>query len=259
MRTMIALLLFAAGSEYKAEVEQWRARQEASLKSDTGWLTVAGLEWLKPGKNELAPFGVFELRDGKVYLQRTSDGAPVEMLPDTSGRPTVVTEGSQSVQVIGRGVRLGLRVKDKQSKLRKEFTGRKWFPVNEAYRIQAKWVPYDPPKTIVIPNVLGDKSEVKTPGAAVFTLEGKEYRLEPDGSGKTLFFIFRDQTAGHETYGAGRFLDADAPKDGHVILDFNKAVNPPCAFTPYATCPLPPQQNKLAVRIPAGELRYGDH
>lgn len=262
---LFLLLLFAAPAEYRQTIEQWRAKQEAALKSDSGWLTVAGLTWLKEGRNEIelppgAPrFGVFELRGGKVTFSPAEGGAPVEMKPDTSGSPTLITRGAVSVHLIQRGQRTGIRLKDTNSKMRREFTGRRWYPVKEPYRIEAQWVPYSPPKTITIPNILGDKTEEKAPGYASFAFDGKEYRLEPTGEGGSLFFVFRDLTSAKETYGAGRFLTTEAPRDGKVILDFNRAVNPPCAFTPYATCPLPPQQNRLQVRIEAGELRYGDH
>jgi uncharacterized protein (DUF1684 family) len=192
LRILMALTMAAASAEYKESIEQWRAQQEATLRSDKGWLTVAGLDWLKEGKNECAPFGVFEMRNGKVVLHPAGGGADVEMRPDTSGSPTVITQGDLSVTVIQRGSRMGLRLRDKNSKFRKEFTGRRWFPVNEAYRFEAKWVPYDPPKSIMMPNVLGDKTEEKAPGYAEFVLDGKEFRLEPTDEDGRLFFVFRD-------------------------------------------------------------------
>ncbi len=258
-------VLFAMNPDYRQSIEQWRARQEASLKSDTGWLTVAGLSWLKEGRNEIemppgAPKpGVFEMKGGKVTFLPAEGGAPVAMQPDSSGSPTIITRGPVSFFVIQRGKRTGIRVKDKNNKLRREFTGKKWFPIREAYRFEAKWVAYNPPKTISILNVVGESNEDKVPGYASFTIAGKEYRLEPIVDDKQLFFIFKDLTSARETYGAGRFLYADPPKGGKVLLDFNKAYNPPCAFTPYATCPLPPPQNRIDVRIEAGELRYGNH
>ena len=163
--------------------------------------------------------------------------------------------GRLSLHVIERGGRLGIRLKDRESPLRKAFTGLSWFPIDERYRVVARFVPYDPPKALKVPNVLGNVTPMPSPGRAEFTIDGKAVQLdgvleEPDAT--ELFFIFRDQTSGHETYGAGRFLYADLPKDGKLVLDFNKAYNPPCAFTPYATCPLPPPQNRLPVRIEAG-------
>jgi uncharacterized protein (DUF1684 family) len=153
-------------------------------------------------------------------------------------------------------------MKDKESPLLKEFTGLRWFPVREEQRIEARFVPYTPPKKVPVPNVLGQVESLSSPGYAVVTVGGREVRLDPvlEEPGATeLFFIFRDETAKKETYPAGRFLYAAMPKDGKVVLDFNKAYSPPCAFTPYATCPLPPRQNRLPVRIEAGEMRSGHH
>lgn len=249
----------STADDYRKTIEEWRARQEANLKSDTGWLTVVGLTWLKEGRNELEFPGWFERRGVLVLYHAPEGGAPQEMKPDSEGAPTVIKRGSKSAHVIRRGERLGIRLRDTESALRRNFTGRKWYPVKPEYRIEARWIPYQPPKTLIVPNIIGDKTEEKCPGAAEFTLHGKIYRLEPTQSGDSYFFVFRDLTAGKETYGAGRFLYAGLAQNGKVILDFNRAVNPPCAFTPYATCPLPPAQNRLQVRIEAGELKYGDH
>jgi len=190
----------------------------------------------------------------------TVNGAPVttiEMHPDKDGPPTVIAFGDFSMHVIQRGERFGIRLRDTNSKFRREFRGLEWFPISETYRVRARFVTHPAPRTIAVPNVLGDVERRPSPGYALFTLDGKEYRLEPVTEENRLFFIFKDLTSGKETYPAGRFLYADMPKDGNVEVDFNKAYNPPCAFTPYATCPLPPKQNRLAVRIPAGEKRYG--
>lgn len=148
-------------------------------------------------------------------------------------------------------------MRDIDSKLRKDFTSRHWFPVKGDYRVTAKFIAYDPPKMIVVPNVLGETSQMPSPGYVEFTLDGHELRLDPVVEDESLFFIFHDETSGHGTYPPGRFLHADFAKDGKVTLDFNKAYNPPCAFTPYATCPLPPKQNRLALRIEAGEQFSG--
>ena len=159
--------------------------------------------------------------------------------------------------MIQRGSRTGIRLKDASSAARRNFAGLHYFPIREAFRIKAKYTPYDQPRKIRIVNVLGDASEDLSPGYVEFDLAGKHCRLEPLLEGNLLFFIFKDKTSGRETYPAGRFLYANLPKAGRVILDFNKAINPPCAFTPFATCPLPPRQNRLGVSIEAGELRYG--
>jgi hypothetical protein len=149
-------------------------------------------------------------------------------------------------------------LKDPQSEFVKEFRGIDYYPPKEDYRVIAKFV--DDPKKIPITNILGQTEPEDSPGYVTFELHGKEYRLRPvldDPGSPDLFFIFKDLTSQKETYGAGRMLDTDPPKDGKVVLDFNKAYNPPCAFTPYATCPLPPPENRLALRIEAGEKRYG--
>jgi uncharacterized protein (DUF1684 family) len=255
---LLALLLsFAA--DYKIEIEKWRAAQETLLRADNGWLTLAGLEWLHEGENRITPpngapdFGIFEMKGGRVTL-RPPEGLPVELKSDAAGRPTVVERGGFSFSIIERGKRIGVRIRDKNHPALREFQGMKWFPIAESHRIVARWEAYDQPKIIAIVNVLGDVSQEKSTGRAHFRINGAEYTLEPIDSGSQLFFIFRDETSGKETYGGGRFLYADRPKDGNVILDFNKAINPPCAFTQFATCPLPPAQNRLKVRIEAGEL-----
>ncbi|MEK6302654.1 MAG: DUF1684 domain-containing protein [Acidobacteriota bacterium] len=273
----------ASGKDsYRDEVAKFRAEREAELKAENGWLSVAGLFWLKEGENRFgadpsneivlpegsAPpqAGVFEFHEGKTTL-RVEGGAPVtfngkpattlEMKTDEKLLPDVVRLGSLSMIVIKRGERYGIRVKDLNSKRRREFKGMRWFPVKEAYRITARFVAYDKPKDIHIANVLGDVSKMPSPGYAVFTFGGKEYRLEPILEGKDkLFFIFADRTNNKTTYGAGRFLYTALPQDGKVTLDFNRAENPPCAFTQFATCPLPPRQNRLKVAIEAGELNY---
>jgi uncharacterized protein (DUF1684 family) len=240
------------------------------------------LFWLEEGENRFgadpsneivlpersAPLraGVFELHDGKTTLRIESgasvtlSGKPVttlEIKTDEKQDPDVVRLGSLSLTVIKRGTRFGVRVREVSGKAQLEFKGLRWFPVKEAYRIAAKFVAYAQPRDIEIANVLGDVNKIPSPGYAVFKLDGKEYRLDPilEGEDK-LFFIFGDLTNNKTTYGAGRFLYASLPKDGIVTLDFNRAINPPCAFTKFATCPLPPRQNRLKVVIAAGELNY---
>jgi len=145
---------------------------------------------------------------------------------------------------------------------RKAFRGLSWFEVDEAYRVTARFVPYGAMKPLSVPNVLGYTEKMLSPGYAVAHLGGKEIRLEgvlEDPRATQLFFIFRDLTTGKETYPAGRFLYSDLPREGRVVIDFNRAYNPPCAFTPFATCPLPPKENWLPVRVEAGEKDYGHH
>jgi uncharacterized protein (DUF1684 family) len=276
-------MAMADDSGYQGTIERWRNEREAKLKADDGWLTVAGLFWLKDGANSAgsaasnairlprgpAHVGDFDFHDGKT-LFRADASVPVEvdgkpgksaaLRADTDpGGPGKVAVGGFTMFAIHRGDRYAIRLKDKDSQMRREFTGLHWFPVREDYRIVARFVPYDRAHTIAVPNVLGETEKEPCPGYAVFSLRGHEYRLDPVLEDNRLFFIFRDQTSGKETYGSGRFLYAEMPKEGKVALDFNKAENPPCAFTRYATCPLPPAQNRLPARIEAGELGYGHH
>ena len=285
MPTMSPMAIKAApqaGETYQDQIKAWRQRRVAALKADDGWLTVAGLFWLKEGNNSVgtdaandivlparsAPgrVGVFKFANGATTFEAAPDvsvaigGKPTTraaMVPDAAGPPTVLAINDLTMFVIKRGDRYGIRLRDKSSEMRKHFTELRYFPVREEYRVRAKWVPYDPPKSIAVPNILGQTEMTPCPGRAEFTLQGQKLSLEPVSEGDVLFFIFKDQTSGKETYPPGRFLYADLPKDGEVVLDFNKAVNPPCAFTPFATCPLPPEQNRLLVRVEAGELRYG--
>lgn len=266
---------------YVEQIAQWRKDREEKLKTEGGWLSVAGLFWFKEGANTLgasptsdialptgaAPgrVGVVTLQDGHVTLQAVegvevkANGQPItsqELKSDAAGEPDKVTVGTLTLTVIKRGKRLGFRLFDNNCKGRREFSGLHWYPADPAYRVEAQFVPYDPPKTIPITNVLGDIENTSCPGSLVFTLNGKQLRLDAQEEGNGLFLNFRDLTSGKTTYPAGRFLAAEKPKNGRVILDFNQAYNPPCAFTHFATCPLPPVQNRLAVRIPAGEKTY---
>ena len=184
-----------------------------------------------------AKAGVFELHDGKVTVKM--DGATRELWPDSLD---VAKVGRLSLFVIKRSDKYGIRLKDPESEYRREFKGIEYYPAKEEYKVTAKWVAA--PQKIPILNILGQTESVDSPGYAVFRLHGQEYRLRPyleTADAKELFYVFRDQTSAKETYGAGRFLYSAMPEDGHVVLDFNKAYNPPCAFTPYATCPLPPR------------------
>jgi uncharacterized protein len=261
-----AVAIFAA-SNYSADIAAWHADREAKLKAEDGWLSLAGLFWLHEGANPFgkdanseialpdgpAHAGVFHLEHGKVSV--TIDGSTREVKPDSDD---IVKIGRLRLLVIKRSDKYGIRVKDPESEARRGFKSIESFPADESYRIAAKWVAE--PRKIPILNVIGQTEASECPGYAVFTLRGHEFTLHPileEPGAKELFYIFKDETSGKETYPAGRFFYSDMPKDGHVILDFNKAYNPPCAFTPYATCPLPPPENRLAVRIEAGEKRYG--
>ena len=271
---------------YRQHVEQTRKARLDRLTAPTGWLSLIGLEWLKEGKNTIgkakdndivlsktpAHLGSVTLTGAKAILELPPhseawvDGAKktsVEMLDDSHDKPTTLTLGSLSFYLIERNGRYALRVKDSDAPSRLDFVGLDYFDIDPSWRIEAKWEAYDPPREIEEPNVLGKMDKVVVPGAAVFTRDGKTYRVEPvveTPGDKNLFLVFADKTSGHETYGAARFLYTEPPKDGKVIIDFNTAYNPPCAFTPYATCPLPTAQNRLGMRVTAGEKKYrGGH
>jgi uncharacterized protein len=271
----------AAQSTYRASIEKWRRAYETSLKSDDGWLTITGLFWLHEGENKFgsdplndivliegnvpAELGSFKMHDGKIEVQINAGvqikmkGQPVQtaaILPDSEDR---LAMGDLSLQVHKSGERYAVRLKDKNSKFRKTFAGLSWFPIDEHYRVEAKFVTYDASHELEIQNQAGDTLKIPSPGYAEFTLAGEQYRLEAISQASGLNFIFRDLTSGKETYPAARFLDTPAPKDGQLILDFNEAYNPPCAYNPYTTCPLPPPENRLRIRIAAGEMMYKGH
>lgn len=281
---LIFPIFIEAQTGYVREVEKWRADHEAELVSENGWLTVAGLFWLKEGTNTIGSnsnfdieltenfkhgkFGEIEFKDNKAILKVESgiealnDGkgvSEIELVSDENGKPTVIQTGSQSFYLIKRENRFGIRLKDKNSKQRLNFSGLHWFPVDKNYKITAKFEAFDQPKEVSIPNVLGGNFKMKSPGILKFEFKGKHYTLQPVEEDEKLFIIFCDLSSRNETYGAGRFLYADMPKNGETVLDFNKAENPPCAFTSFATCPLPPRQNRLEIEIKAGEKRFGDH
>lgn len=279
--------LKATGAPYTEEVEQWKSKRLASLKGEDGWLSLVGLHWLKEGENKIGsdPSSEVPLPEGKsprvagsIFLNGgatkiearpdsgiTSEGKPVttlELKSDADGKPTVLKLGTLTFHVIKRGERLGVRVKDSASSERTNFRGLEYFPTDERWRVEARFEPHNPPKSIPIVNVLNMEEDTPSPGALVFEVNGQTYRLDAlTEEGEPQFFvIFADQTSGKETYGAGRYLYAGPPdSQGRLLIDFNKAYSPPCAFTKYATCPLPPEQNKLLVRVEAGEKFAGHH
>ena len=269
-------------SAYQAEIDEWHARRIERLKDKYGWLTLVGLMPLKEGENRFgsaagndlvfpktAPkqAGVITLNNGGAEI-RVSDGAGIisegrpfegEVIFSDAGESTTVLDmNSFRFYVIERAGSYYLRVKDSESETLKKFKGIDRFSVQEKWRIEARFEPYDPPKKLMIPNALGVEFEETCPGAAVFEIDGRTCRLEPTStSNGGLFFVFADLTSGEETYGGGRFLYVESfNPTGKVILDFNKTYNPPCVFTPYATCPLPHEANILEVRIEAGEKKY---
>lgn len=269
---------------YRREIEGWRAARDASLRDPNGWLTLVGLFWLDEGDNRFgsdpkgrvvlpagkapAVAGIL-IRHGQTVTLRAELGSGVEcegkpvtersLEPDAKGQPVVLHLGSLSFFVILRGDRVGVRVKDSQSPALAAFRGLASFPVDPSWRVVARFEHHPQPKTIPITNVLGMTDNEPSPGTVVFEQGGKTYSLDAlDNGDGTLMLVFADPTNGRETYGAGRFLDTDPPQDGKVVVDFNKAYNPPCAFTAFATCPLPPRQNRLPVAVNAGEKKYGE-
>lgn len=273
-------------ASHRQQVEAWQRNRDARLRADGGWLTLAGLFWLKPGASSFgadphgeivlpapapAHAGTFVLDGARVRVEAvpgvalTLAGKPVDrrqLQSDAGGaEPDVLSLGALRLQVIERHGRYAIRVKDNDSPVRRQFKGLRYYPINARYRVVARFVAHTKPVTITVPNVLGLAEDEPSPGYAEFTLDGKSFRLDPvtEPGEPRLFFIFRDQTAGKTTYGSGRFLYADPPRDGAIVLDFNQAYSPPCAFTPYATCPLPPAQNRMATAIEAGELDPHQH
>jgi uncharacterized protein (DUF1684 family) len=280
--TLIGFAIFAmsatgTGDRYKQDVEQWRAQHQTELSADFGWLTVVGLDWLKEGENRVgadpaseiplppgsAPHqvAVISYHAGKVVLH-PAPGVPLT-LNGKRATQTALREDDDVLAInrlkfylIRRGDRAGIRLKDNDSAARKHFEGLSWYPVDPTWRIEAKYSTWNEPHSIAFHNTIGQEESEPSPGYVTFQKDGHEFRLEPTLDDGKLFFVIRDQTSGKSTYGASRFLYTEAPKNGVVILDFNKAENPPCAFTSYATCPLPPPQNRLAIEITAGEKKY---
>lgn len=262
---------------HRKQIEDWQANRDKRLRSEDGWLTLIGLFWLDDGNNVVTlpkkntpPIKL--VREGeKVTMEpdasMTIDGkpiaGPVELRHDGDPNgPTIVQMGSVRFNVIKRADRFGLRVKDAEAETRTKFEGMDYYPIDPKWRVEATMIPYKPVKKIPITDITGSTSDNDSPGALVFQLDGKEYRIDPileEGSDE-LFLIFKDETSRDETYQAGRYLYAPMPDaSGKTVIDFNKAYNPPCVFTPYATCPLPPLQNRLETRIEAGEKRYSAH
>ena len=267
------------------EIQNWQRTRLASLTKDDGWLTLIGLFWLDEGENkfgsdtgnpvvlpkEKAPAvaGSLWLEQGRVKLtvragiEITADGKAVTALDlkddNAEGGPTILKLGSLLMNIVRRGERIGVRVKDTESRSRREFNGLEYYPIDTKWRLEARFEPYQPPKMISITNVLSMTDDEISPGALAFEVNGKTYRLDPIlEKGETdLFVMIADETTGPETYGAGRYIYVSPPDaSGKVVLDFNKAYSPPCAFTNYATCPLPPRQNHLPFRVDAGEKKY---
>ena len=257
-----------AALSYPETVRKWRDEHQAKISSETGWLSYAGLFWLKEGENRIGSdpdgdvvlpkrspryAGSFQFHEGKTQF-RSAAGEMREVKPDNPGPPDVIEIAGVKIHVVKRGDRFGVRLRDPESQYRRNFKGLKWYPVKATYLVTAKFISYPQPKQVKVTNILDDVDVEPSPGYAVFELLGKKMELEPVLEDGKLFYTFKDLTSGKTTYPAVRFLYSDLPKDGKVVLDFNLAHNPACAFTAFATCPLPPRKNHLRVAIDAGEI-----
>ena len=280
----------AGDAQWRQQLDAWRAQREHELSAPDGWLTLVGLEWLKPGVNSFgtgadcgikiraqAPehFGLLTVAGKSVQLLAPAGGFPADFQVDDKparegslsaddAKPSVLTWHGLTMVVLPRGGRYALRVKDADSSTRTQFHGLNWYAPDARFRVNAKWIPYPASRVEKIPTIINTTLEMPSPGVAEFTLGGKTLRLEPvfeGGERDKLFFILRDETSRTTTYESARFLRTGLPSNGvdrpgTITLDFNELYNPPCAYTPYATCPLPPEQNRLPVAIEAGEQRY---
>lgn len=296
----VALLLtcfYAAhasdNSSWRNEILKWRQDQAADLQRPDGWLSLTGLAWLQEGdttlgsaadnKVRLAPgnpahVAVLRLAGDQVTLLPPADGFPAGLQvggappkegplrtdPDKDKYNPHLTIGTLNMYAIRRADRFALRIKDSHSPSLLQFHGLNWYPPDPAYRVRAKWIPYNPQKTVMLATLVGTSYPQPVPGVVEFAFHGKVYRIEPvleDPGVPKLFFILRDRTSATTTYSACRFLYTGFPsngldKPGELVLDFNRLENPPCAYTPYATCPLPPSGNRLPIALPVGEKRY---
>jgi uncharacterized protein (DUF1684 family) len=292
---LCAVLLCATQSQdsaWQKDTVVWREEHKAELLKPDGWLALVGLEWLQPGDNSFgsAADNRIHLASGPAHLAVLHlDGETVTLNPPAGGFPSDflvagaparsqalraepnkdklsprLTIGTVNMYVIRREARFALRIKDSHSPAIVGFHGLKWYAPDPNYRITAKWNPYSPQKTITLATLVGTKYDQPVPGVAEFTLNGKTFRLEPvleDPAVAKFFFILRDTTSASTTYGACRFLYTAFPTNGldqpgELVLDFNRLENPPCAYTPYSTCPLPPAGNRLPIPLPVGEQRY---
>lgn len=291
---LLAASLLAQNGDFEKDLAAWRTQHTAELLKPDGWLSLVGLEWLEPGDNSVgagsdnkirlargpAHLAVLHLEGETVTLNPPSGGFPQGFLvagapakpqslraePNNDKVAPRLVIGELNLYVIRRESRFALRIKDAQSPSIMGFHGLKWYPPDATYRLSAKWVPYVPFKSITLATLVGTKYDQPVPGAAEFVAGGKTWRLEPvleDPTAAKLFFILRDTTSATTTYPACRFLYTGFPtngldKPGALVLDFNRLENPPCAYTSYSTCPLPPAGNRLPIPLPVGEQRYHD-
>ena len=285
------LVLADVPTDWKTGLLAWRTHREQRLSAPDGWLTLVGLAWLKPGANTIgsapdnrirlsaaapAHLGVIEVNGNDIRLAAPAGGFPAgvqlddspaqaaKLADDEAKKPSKLTVGTLTILLLHRGDRYALRIKDSQAPTRLNFHGLHWYNPDPRYRVEARWIPFVPVKKIPIPSIIGVTDQMPAPGLAEFTLDGKTLQLEPvleEPDAKQLFFIMRDATSRTTSYGAARFLYTDFPdhgldQPGHLVLDFNRLQNPPCAYTAFATCPLPPEQNRLSIALPVGEAKY---
>jgi len=273
-------------AEHAAEIAAWRGRRLARLTAEDGWLSLTGLFWLSPGDNAVGsdpdcavtlPAGraperlgvilvdgraaVFEPRlpaDPGLAVGGTPLQGPNPLVSDAAGEPTVVALGPVRFHLVERGGRLAVRVRDAGNPARRSLAGIPAFPVDLRWRFDARFVPHDPPLRFDVAGILGTFETEVSPGAVLFTVDGRELRLDPilERGESDYWIVFGDRTNGSDTYAGGRFVYVPPPEGGRTVLDFNKAYNPPCVFTPFSTCPLPPPQNRLPIRVEAGEKIY---
>ncbi|HWB25180.1 MAG TPA: DUF1684 domain-containing protein [Chitinophagaceae bacterium] len=295
VRGLLVLLMFCvllafnvgaqANAVYKKEIDDWHSQRIADLKADDGWLNLIGLFWLDEGKNSFGSdssndivfppgtvtktMGYFERTGNSVKMVITENG-PVYMDSQRVKDAVIFTADMQNVPVVSCGSlrwiiikrddKIGVRLRDINSKAPAAFTGVDRFPVDSTWRIPAMLQKPALPSTIAITNIIGQTTKQASPGKLVFSISGKQYTLDAMEEGDELFIVFGDATSGITTYPSGRFVYTKKPgANGLTMIDFNKAYNPPCAFTDYATCPLPPRQNILPVAVTAGEKNYGTH
>ena len=273
-------------ADFRTDWDAWQEARRDGLRQPDGWLSLAGLYWLEEGEHTAgsdsanavafppsAPFriGTFVVEDDTVTLHAdegvvvTHEGEPVETITfadDQTGDPTIVELGSLSWYVIRRARGLGIRLRDAESAVLRDFEGIPTYTPDPVWQIEAQFDPYADGRALMIPSITGVPEETPSPGALVFDYDGMEHRLDVTGEpgDEEYFLVFGDTTNGGDTYGGGRFLYVDAPDaEGRTVVDFNRAYNPPCIFTPYATCPLPPPQNRLPFRVEAGEKTWNGH
>lgn len=279
---LCAVSFGASAGEYQTSIDAWHQQRVERLTAPAGWLSLVGLHWLTPPTTQtigsdatnavqlavgpaklgtiawIAGQGNFTAASG---AEITVDGAPFEsgtLLDDANEKPTLLRFGSASLVLIKRGDRVGLRVRDENAATRTGFKGIERFPVDESWRIDAQWVPHATPQTIEVATMVGTLESYANPGVIRFERDGKTHTLQAlaEKGSEPFFIIFADRTSGKETYGMARYLYAGPPQEGRIEIDFNKAYNPPCVFTDYATCPMPPEGNRLDLAVRAGELKY---